>query len=29
LFAKRIEQNVNAFLGPGDWVGAVDPELGY
>jgi phosphoglycerate dehydrogenase-like enzyme len=29
LFAKRIEQNVNAFLGRGDWVGAVDPELGY
>lgn len=29
LFAKRIEQNVNAFLGRGDWVGLVDPVLGY
>lgn len=29
LFAIRIEHNVGAFLGRGDWVGRVDPELGY
>lgn len=28
-FAVRIEQNVRAFLGQGDWVGKVDPTLGY
>jgi hypothetical protein len=29
LFAIRIEQNVKAFLGNGDWVGKVSPDLGY
>jgi phosphoglycerate dehydrogenase-like enzyme len=29
LFAIRIEQNVKAFLGRGDWFGTVDPKLGY
>ena len=29
LFAIRIEQNVKAFLGNGDWVGKVSPALGY
>lgn len=29
LFAIRIEHNVGAFLGRGDWVGRVDPDLGY
>jgi phosphoglycerate dehydrogenase-like enzyme len=29
LFATRIEQNVKAFLGNGDWVGEVSPSLGY
>lgn len=29
LFALRIEQNVKAFLGQGDWVGRVNPSLGY
>lgn len=29
LFAQRIGENVRAYLGKGDWVGEVDPELGY
>jgi len=29
LFAARIEQNVKAFLGTGEWVGRVSPGLGY
>lgn len=29
LFATRIEQNVHAFLGKGEWVGRVSPDLGY
>ena len=29
LFAARIEQNVKAFLGTGEWVGGVSPVLGY
>ena len=29
LFAARIEQNVKAFLGTGEWVGRVIPGLGY
>jgi phosphoglycerate dehydrogenase-like enzyme len=29
LFAARIEQNVKAFLGTGEWVGRVSPVLGY
>lgn len=29
LFALRIEQNVRAFLGNGEWVGKVNPSLGY
>lgn len=29
LFAARIEQNVKAFLGHGQWLGQVDPTLGY
>ncbi len=29
LFATRIEQNVKAFVGNGDWVGKVSPALGY
>lgn len=29
LFATRIEQNVKAFLGTGEWVGRVSPVLGY
>lgn len=29
LFAARIEHNVKAFLGHGQWLGQVDPTLGY
>lgn len=29
LFCKRIDANVNAWMGRGSWVGEVDPELGY
>jgi phosphoglycerate dehydrogenase-like enzyme len=29
LFATRIEQNVKAFLGNGQWLGEVNPALGY
>jgi phosphoglycerate dehydrogenase-like enzyme len=29
LFAARIEQNVKAFLGKGQWIGEVSPDLGY
>ena len=29
MFANRIAQNTRAFLGHGDWVGLVDPQLGY
>lgn len=28
-FAIRLEHNVRAFLGQGDWLGEVDPRLGY
>ena len=29
LFSERIKSNVAAYLGEGDWVGVVDPNLGY
>ena len=29
LFCQRIDANVKAWLGEGDWVGQVDPKLGY
>lgn len=29
FFAARIEHNVKAFLGHGQWLGKVDPTLGY
>jgi phosphoglycerate dehydrogenase-like enzyme len=29
LFAARIEHNVKAFLGNGEWLGQVNPSLGY
>jgi phosphoglycerate dehydrogenase-like enzyme len=29
LFAARIEHNVKAFLGTGQWIGEVNPALGY
>jgi len=29
FFSLRITANTKAFLGLGDWVGLVDPELGY
>lgn len=29
LFAVRIEHNVRAFLGSGQWLGEVSPSLGY
>lgn len=29
LFSIRIKENLAAFKGLGDWVGLVDPELGY
>jgi phosphoglycerate dehydrogenase-like enzyme len=29
LFCRRIDANVKAWLGEGDWVGEVDPTLGY
>jgi phosphoglycerate dehydrogenase-like enzyme len=28
-FAIRLEHNVRAYLGKGDWIGEVDPSLGY
>lgn len=28
-FAIRLEHNVRAYLGNGDWIGQVDPSLGY
>jgi len=29
LFSIRLRENVSAYLGSGDWVGLVDPDLGY
>jgi phosphoglycerate dehydrogenase-like enzyme len=29
LFATRVEHNVKAFLGSGQWLGRVNPALGY
>ena len=29
LFCKRIDANVKAWRGEGEWVGEVDPQLGY
>lgn len=29
LFSERIDSNVKAYLGLGEWVGQVDPTLGY
>ncbi len=29
LFCKRIDENVKAWLGKSQWVGEVDPNLGY
>ena len=29
MFAERINQNVKAFCGSGEWVGVVDKQLGY
>lgn len=29
MFAVRVKENVAAYLGKGEWVGLVDPELGY
>jgi len=29
LFCKRIDANVKAWRGEGEWVGEVDPKLGY
>lgn len=29
LFAQRVDANVKAYLGQGEWVGLVDPALGY
>ncbi len=29
LFAQRIDANVKAYLGKGEWVGIVDQKLGY
>jgi phosphoglycerate dehydrogenase-like enzyme len=29
LFSARIRENLAAYMGVGDWVGLVDPELGY
>jgi phosphoglycerate dehydrogenase-like enzyme len=29
LFSVRIKENLAAYKGLGDWVGLVDPELGY
>ncbi len=29
MFSVRIRENVAAYLGQGDWVGTVSPELGY
>jgi phosphoglycerate dehydrogenase-like enzyme len=29
LFSERVDNNVKAYLGHGEWVGLVDPVLGY
>jgi phosphoglycerate dehydrogenase-like enzyme len=29
LFSMRIDENVKAWLGDGEWVGRVDQKLGY
>lgn len=29
MFASRIEANVRAYCGAGDWIGVVDKQLGY
>lgn len=29
LFSQRIKENLAAYRGQGDWVGLVDPDLGY
>ena len=29
LFSIRLRENVSAYLGSGEWVGVVDPDLGY
>ena len=29
MFALRVKENVAAYLGSGEWVGLVDPDLGY
>jgi phosphoglycerate dehydrogenase-like enzyme len=29
LFSIRIRENLAAYRGSGDWVGLVDPKLGY
>lgn len=29
LFSERVDRNVKAYLGLGEWVGLVDPGLGY
>ena len=29
MFSVRVAENVRAYRGEGDWVGTVDPELGY
>ena len=29
MFSIRVVENVRAYLGLGDWVGTVDPKLGY
>jgi hypothetical protein len=29
MFSLRIRENLAAYQGKGDWVGLVDPELGY
>jgi phosphoglycerate dehydrogenase-like enzyme len=29
LFSERVDRNVKAYLGVGEWVGLVDPSLGY
>jgi phosphoglycerate dehydrogenase-like enzyme len=29
LFSQRIKENLAAYRGLGQWIGLVDPELGY
>lgn len=29
LFSERVDRNVKAYLGLGEWIGLVDPSLGY